>query len=132
MQYEVIIQHYACALFHKAVSVRDAATIRDVAPLHLEPLTGIVPRMQSDCDAYNTRTAGGFNFCAIKQTTCDTFSTVFCEHIEVLNFGNVQVGKSGVSRSPAYRHVPGELPAIGRVGTGLTEHGVLNHRIDFA
>jgi hypothetical protein len=66
MHYEVIIKHYACALFHKAISVRNAATIRDVASLRIEPLSGVVPRMQSDCDAYNTRTAGCFSFCAVK------------------------------------------------------------------
>jgi hypothetical protein len=34
--------------------------------LRIEPLSGVVPRMQSDCDAYNTRTAGCFSFCAVK------------------------------------------------------------------
>jgi hypothetical protein len=66
MHYEVIVEHYACALFHEAISVRNAASIRDVAPLRIEPLSGVVPRMQSDCDAYNTRTAGCFTFCAVK------------------------------------------------------------------
>jgi hypothetical protein len=66
MQYEVIFEHYACALFQKAVSVRNAASIWDVAPLRIEPVSVVVPRMQSDCDAYNNRTAGCFTFCAVK------------------------------------------------------------------
>ena len=66
MHYEVIVKHYACALFHKAISVRNAASIRNVATLHIEPLGSVVPRMQSDSDAYNTRTAGCFTFCAVK------------------------------------------------------------------
>ena len=66
MHYEVIVKHYACALFHKAISACNAASIRNVATLHIEPLGGIVPRMQSDSDAYNTRTAGCFTFCAVK------------------------------------------------------------------
>jgi hypothetical protein len=74
--------------------------------------------MQSDCDAYDTRTAGCFTFCPVKQATRDTFSAVYCEHIEVLNLRNVQVSKSGVGRSPVYRHVPGELPVKDRDEAG--------------
>ena len=110
MHHEVIVKHHGCALFHKAFSVRNAASIWDVATLHIEPLGGVVARMQSDSDPYNTRTPGCFRFCAVQQATCDTFSAVRREHIEVLNLRNVQVSKSGVSRSPVYRHVPGELP----------------------
>src|SRR5580693_1169489 len=110
MHYEVIVEHYACALFHEAISVRNAASIWDVATLHIEPLGGGVARMQSDSDPHNTRTPGYFRFCAVQQATCNTFSAVCCEHIEVLNLRNVQVRKSGVSRSQIYRHVPGELP----------------------
>jgi hypothetical protein len=47
----------------------------------------------------------------VKHHACDTFSAVCCEQVEVLNLGNVQVSKSGLSRSPVYRHVPGEQPA---------------------
>ena len=54
MQYEIIVKHHACALFHKAISIGDAATVRDEASLSIEPLSSVVPRMQSDCDAYNT------------------------------------------------------------------------------
>src|SRR5256885_15685332 len=100
MHYEVIIKHYACALFHKAIAVRDAAPVKDIASPRIEPLSGVVPRMQSDCDTDNNRTPGYFRFCAIQQADCDTFSAVCCDHIEVLNLRNVQVRKSGISRSP--------------------------------
>jgi hypothetical protein len=113
MHYEVVVKHYACALFHKAISVRNAASIRKVATLHIEPLGGVVSWMQSYSDAHNTGTAGCFTFCAVQQAACDTFSAVCCEHIEILNLRNVQVSKSGVSRSPIYCHVPGELPGNG-------------------
>jgi hypothetical protein len=66
MDYEVIIKHYACALLHKAISVRNAATIWNVASLRIEPLSGVVPRMQPNCDTDNTRTASCFSFCAVK------------------------------------------------------------------
>lgn len=66
MHYEVIVNHYACALFHKAILVRNAASVRDVATLRIEPLGGVVPWMQSDSDAYNPRTAGCFTFCAVQ------------------------------------------------------------------
>jgi hypothetical protein len=66
MHYEVIVEHYACTLVHEAISVRNAASIRDVAPLRIEPLSGVVPRMQSYCDAYNIRTPGCFTFCAVE------------------------------------------------------------------
>src|SRR5580658_1694036 len=110
MHHEVIVERHACALFDKAFSVSNAASIWDIATLHIEPLGGVVPRMQSDSDPHNTRTPGHFRFCAVQQAACDTFSAVCCEHIEVLNLRNVQVRKSGVSRSQIYRHVPGELP----------------------
>jgi|SRR5215471_13602399 len=110
MHHEFVVNHYACALFHKAISVRNAATIWDVASLRIEPLGGVVSRVQSDSDAYNTRTVGYFRFCAVKQTTCETLSAVGCEHIEVLNFGNLQVSKSTIRRLPVYRDVPAELP----------------------
>src|SRR5580692_1466881 len=110
MHHEVIVKHHGCALFHKAFSVSNAASIWDVATLHIEPLGGVVARMQSDSDPYNTRTPGCFRFCAVQQAACDTFSAVRREHIEVLNLRNCQVSKSGISRSPVYRHVPGELP----------------------
>ena len=54
MHYEVIVEHHGCALFHKAFSVSNAASIWDVATLHIEPLGGVVARMQSDSDPYNT------------------------------------------------------------------------------
>ena len=60
MHYEVIVKHYACALFHEAISVRNSASIWDVATLHIEALGGVVARMQSDSDPHNTRTAGYF------------------------------------------------------------------------
>jgi hypothetical protein len=66
MHYEVIVKDDASALFHKVISVHNAASIRDVASLRIESLSGVVPRMQSNCDAYNTRTAGCFTFCAVK------------------------------------------------------------------
>src|SRR5437660_11923240 len=114
MHHEVIVKHHACAFFHKAFSVSDAASIWDVATLHIEPLGGVVARMQSDSDPHNTRTPGYFRFCAVQQATCDTFSAVRREHIEVLNFMNVHVSKYGISRSTAYCHVPGELTVNSR------------------
>jgi len=118
MHHEVIVKHHACALFHKAFSVSNAASIWDVAALHIEPLRGVVAWMQSNSDPHNPRTPGYFRFCAVQQATRDTFSTVRREHIEVLNLRNVQVSKSGISRSPVYRHVPGELPVNSSDETG--------------
>jgi hypothetical protein len=66
MHYEVIIKQHACALLHKAISVRNAAPIRDVASLRIEPLSSVVARMQSDSDSYSARTAGCFTFCAVE------------------------------------------------------------------
>ena len=66
MHYEVFIEYYAFTLFHKAISVSNAASIRDEATLRIEPLSGVVLRMQSHCDAYNAGTALCFTFCAIK------------------------------------------------------------------
>jgi hypothetical protein len=54
MHHEVIVKHHGCALFHKAFSVSNAASIWDVATLHIEPLGDVVPRMQSDSDPHNT------------------------------------------------------------------------------
>ena len=88
MHHEVIVKHHACAFFHKAFSVSDAASIWDVATLHIEPLGGVVARMQSDSDPHNTRTTGYFRFCAAQQAACDTFSAVPREQIKVLNLKN--------------------------------------------
>lgn len=33
-----MVKYHACAFFHKAISVRNRASIRDVAPLRIEPL----------------------------------------------------------------------------------------------
>src|ERR1700757_3517930 len=113
MHHEVIVKHHAGALFHKASPVSNAASIWDVATLDIEPLGGVVAGMQSDSDPHNARTLAHFRFCAVQQAACDTFSAVGCEHVEILNLGNIQVSKSGISGSPVYRHVPGELPVNG-------------------
>jgi hypothetical protein len=66
MHDEVIIEHHARALLQKATSVHDAATIWDVASLCIKPLSGVVARMQSNCDTNTTGIAGCFRFCAVK------------------------------------------------------------------
>jgi hypothetical protein len=66
MHYEVIVHHYGCTLLHEAISVRNTATIWDVASLRVEQLSCVVTRVQSDSDADNTRTAGYFIFRAVK------------------------------------------------------------------
>jgi hypothetical protein len=73
MHHEVIVKYHACTLFHKAFSVSNAASIWDVATLYIEPMGGVVARMQSDSDPHNTRTPGYFRFCAVQQAACDTF-----------------------------------------------------------
>jgi hypothetical protein len=54
-----------------------------------------------------------FRFCAIKQSARNTFSAEYREYIEVLYLRNVQISKSGVSRSPVHRHVPRKLAVNG-------------------
>jgi len=66
MHHEIIVNHHACALFEKAISVRDAATIRDVSSPYVEPLSSVVSQMQSDSDPHKARTEGYFSFCAVK------------------------------------------------------------------
>lgn len=55
----------------------------------------------------------GFRFRAIKQSARNMFSAKFRQHIEVLNFRNVAISKSGVSRLPVHRHVAGKLAVKG-------------------
>ena len=118
MHYEVIVKAYLCALIHEMISVGNAATIWDVAALNIELLGGVIARMQSHSDAYYRRMPCRFRFRAVKQLARNTFSAEYREHIEVLNLRNVQISKSGVSRSPVYGHVPSKLAVKGSDKTG--------------
>ena len=113
MHYKVIVKPYLRAFIHEMISVGDAATIWDVAALNVKLLGGVVTLMQSHSDAHYSRMARRFRFRAFKQSARNAFSAEYHEHIEVLNLRNAQISKSGVSRPPVQRHVPGKLAVYG-------------------
>ena len=113
MHYEIIVKPHLGALIHEMTPVGNATTVWDVATLNIEPLACVVARMQPHSDANYSRMPCRFRFRAVEQSGRNAFSAEFREHIEVLNLRNVQVNKSGITRFPVYRHIPGELPVKG-------------------
>ena len=113
MHYEIIVKPHLGALIHEMTPVGNATTVWDVATLNIEPLACVVARMQPHSDANYSRMPCRFRFRAVEQSGRNAFSAEFREHIEVLNLRDVQISKSGVSRSPVHGHVPGKLAVNG-------------------